>query len=85
MKKLILSLLILATCLVSCGPSDAEKEASLMEAQKEGTLVIGSNGKDYKIIKIGDCEYISGWSGSYRGGPILTHKGDCKNPIHNSK
>lgn len=37
-----------------------------------------------RIIMIGDCEYIETVAGLGFGGQVysLTHKGDCKNPIH---
>jgi hypothetical protein len=40
------------------------------------------NDGEYTIIIIDSCEYIGGWGGAGDGGPFLTHKGDCKNPIH---
>lgn len=36
----------------------------------------------YRIVVIDSCEYIWGWDGGGYGGPFLTHKGNCKNPIH---
>jgi len=83
MKKVIFALFVLG--LVSCGPSAEEKAAMDVQAIKDGKMVVGSNSKDYKVVKIGDCEYISGWGGSTYGGPVLTHKGDCSNPIHDAK
>ncbi len=34
--------------------------------------------KGFKVIEIGDCEYII----NKRELDYFTHKGDCKNPIH---
>lgn len=40
----------------------------------------------YKTIEIENCEYILGTDeGAYNGGYFLTHKGNCKNTIHNYK
>ena len=36
----------------------------------------------YKIIIIDSCEYILGDDMNPYGGHFLTHKGNCKNPIH---
>lgn len=87
MKKIILSLFVLS-CLVACGPSAEEIAAK----EKKGWInpethnhLVFENGllaNHYSIIKIGNCEYIKGWAGSMDGGPFLTHKGDCSNPIH---
>lgn len=72
MKKKILSLcaLLFILTLGSCGVSTGEE-------------IISENDKperDYRVIKIGDCEYIEvnegvGETSVY----ALTHKGDCKN------
>jgi len=38
----------------------------------------------YEIIEIEGCEYIYvSVNSGYAGGLGLTHKGNCKNPIHN--
>lgn len=34
------------------------------------------------IERIDGCEYIVGWTGTSGGHEGLTHKGDCRNPIH---
>lgn len=48
---------------------------------KETTEIF--KGVDYEVVKIDSCEYIIGKDhGSYNGGFFLTHKGNCKNPIH---
>lgn len=37
------------------------------------------NGSDLQILKIDSCEYLYGpWGNA----TVLTHKGDCSNPIH---
>jgi len=40
----------------------------------------GSQSVDFEVIKIGDCEYIS--KDLRSNFALLTHKGDCNNPIH---
>ena len=34
--------------------------------------------ESWRILLIDSCEYIYGYSVSYHGGPVLTHKGNCK-------
>lgn len=34
--------------------------------------------RTFKIIVVDSCEYILGYTHSYNGGPVLTHKGNCK-------
>lgn len=36
---------------------------------------------NYNVIMIGDCEYLN-YGGIYSSNSVLTHKGDCSNPIH---
>lgn len=82
MKKVMFALLVIVT-LVSCGKSKDD-----IAYEKSITRIIASNGIEYKVIKIGDCEYIGGCGKSPDGFVtpfILTHKGDCSNPIHKSK
>lgn len=88
---LILSGLYVST-FISCGPSAAESEADRMEISK-GTAdtttrffpidLYRLRNNEYRIITLEDsCEYIIGWAGYARGGPLGMHKGDCKNPFH---
>lgn len=39
--------------------------------------------KNYNVIVIDSCEYLQ-WRSAY-GYFMITHKGNCKNPIHNKK
>lgn len=80
MKKVIFALSML--CLVACGPSAEEKAAMDRKDLETGKTVIGSNGATYNIVIIDGCEYVQGWKGNSYGGPIMTHKGNCKNPFH---
>ena len=73
---LVFIILLLAP---SCGVSEKPN------VQKEVTNQINfryDNNNTYEIIKIDGCEYVKGWAGVGNGGPYLTHKGNCKNPIH---
>jgi hypothetical protein len=36
----------------------------------------------YNIIIIDGCEYLVGSTNNTYGGYFLTHKGNCKNPLH---
>ncbi len=66
-------------CLIGCGAPLAEN-APKYGAQSQRDLV---KGMTYTVIVIDGCEYILGkYENGYGGGYTLTHKGDCKNPIH---
>lgn len=66
MKKLIALLLLFI--MVSCNsPSNAT-------TKNNGDI-------EYKIIEIEGCEYIW-YKETFESGQTLTHKGNCKNPIH---
>jgi len=81
--KYILFGLGLLIIVYSCGPSKAEIEAH-PELYNNTTKAVEFSraSENYSIFKIGDCEYIKGWGGAHDGGPYVTHKGDCSNPIH---
>lgn len=71
MKKLLL-FIVFVFSLCSCVNNDPTREI----------INIGNN-IEYEIITIDGCEYILGWdNNAYNGGYFLTHKGNCKNPIH---
>jgi hypothetical protein len=77
MKTLsILTLItLIACCLVAC--------ETKVKSQKE---IRTENG--YNVVTIDSCEYIEikngkGWANNYSY--TLTHKGTCKNKIHNGK
>jgi hypothetical protein len=71
MKKLILSTLLIGM-MSGCGESNIEK----VETQKKYL----KTGYPIEIVTIDSCEYIYGpWGNA----TVLTHKGNCKNPIHN--
>jgi hypothetical protein len=31
-----------------------------------------------QVVDVDSCEYMCGWIGGKHGGPIMTHKGNCK-------
>lgn len=81
--KYILFGLGLVIIVYSCGPSKAEIVAHSELYNKENNIEYHSDDYgNYSIIKVDGCEYIKGWGGTYHGGPFLTHKGNCSNPIH---
>ena len=67
---------------VSCGPTKEEYEAEQARKIKSGE-VFGN----YDVVVIDGCEYLSRRSDthSHAQGTCdqFTHKGNCKNPIHN--
>ncbi len=73
MKKLLFSLL--AISLVGCdfAPNVESKETNFNYG----------NGNTLKVFTIDSCEYLGNMYGG--GNDILTHKGNCKNPIHKNK
>ena len=63
-------ILLVSCCLFSCSSETTPKT----EIKK---------GITYEITIIDGCEYILGTdNGGYNGGYFLSHKGNCKNPIH---
>lgn len=72
LKKLlaVFALTTIAVLIVcNCAPSQSQP------VSQTTTKITASNGYTYKVITIGNCEYIQFLES-------LTHKGDCKNPIH---
>jgi hypothetical protein len=70
MKKLLLGLLLIAFT-SSCTFEGAENDA-YPESK-------------YKVINIDSCEYIYISRRPYGSDFSVTHKGNCKNPIHKCK
>lgn len=83
MKK-ILFIIAVMIGFYGCGPSKAEILAHPEKYGKsyQNSISFGYYSDGYSIVKIGNCEYLKGWAESGDGGPYLTHKGDCSNPIH---
>lgn len=75
---------------LGCGPS-AEEKAKYEELERinqsykserlHGQLrinLVDFRSGEYMTQEIDSCEYITGWSGGYHGGPFGMHKGNCK-------
>ena len=78
MKKILLSFIFI-TFLWSC------EELPLKEIESKKTYSLGNNqGLEITEFTIDGCEYIGDLSGDSRS-RYLTHKGNCKNPIHKCK
>lgn len=86
MKKILL-FIVVTVIVASCGPSSEEKTTMnrVKLLQNTGTsgiipgMVYSSEDINYYVVKIDGCEYICGYSIAGNGGPVLTHKGNCKN------
>jgi len=76
MKHLIYLLLIAATCFIGCsgGVEPPYKKAKL----RHGNAY-------FKEITIDTCQYIYDANINLSVPAVLTHKGNCNNPIHNPK
>jgi hypothetical protein len=85
----VIAMLIMLT-VYACGPSKEEMEAkealqhplATASTISEGVYRLPSSntslsGGQYVNITINKHEYISGWGGSYHGGPFIAHKGEC--------
>jgi len=79
--KQFISFILLAALFYSCGPSREEMDAQALEGLKSrkslNHISTLSNGQ-FQTYVVDSCEYIGGWIGSSKGGPIFTHKGNCK-------
>jgi hypothetical protein len=72
MNKLFIALTLLT--FTSCTDSNVETKAT--------TIQVGSYSRPIKIIVIDKCEYL--W-GDWGNETVLTHKGNCSNPVHKLK
>lgn len=69
MKKILIIALTLA--MFSCKQPNVKKQTT--------TYQIGDELNALEIVTIDGCEYLYGpWGNA----TVLTHKGNCKNPIH---
>lgn len=73
MKKLLILLCITA---VSCANPNGVGSTSTQ-------TTIG--GRDIYTYTIDGCEYIGEIGNEYSNNDFLTHKGNCKNPIHGTQ
>lgn len=78
MKLLLISLLSLVL-MVSCS-NESSTPKPIANPMFPDIPYMDRN--DWKIITIDSCEYIFGYTNGTDGGPVLTHKGNCKNKIH---
>ena len=69
MKKLLLTVLVLAG-ITSCSQQNVER--------KETTYNIGAH-DPLGLIVVDGCQYLYG---DWGNATVLTHKGNCNNPIH---
>jgi len=69
MKKILIAVLILG--LFSCESQNVSK--------RETDYIIHYGSSPLKIVSIEGCEYFLG---EYGRTTFMTHKGNCKNPIH---
>ena len=85
MKILIYTLLLsVVMVLGSC-----EKEHGIIkETPKDKyqyTINTGSGKLNIDTITIEGCQYLVGETAWYQGGPVLCHKGNCTNSLHQQK
>jgi len=61
-----------------------EKEISNSWSQKANQQILEIKDNNFEIIEIVDCEYIiyKSQRGGQQGIAVMSHKGNCKNPIH---
>ncbi len=71
MKKLFIAVMLLT--LVSCDRTNVEKVSS--------HYILGEHAP-LEMVTIDNCQYIYGDWGNQT---VLTHKGNCNNPIHKLK
>ena len=76
-------LLILTSILLFSCQSEEERQERIKDNQSK---MLDSTSTDYykqfKIYTLDSCQYVVVGYGDYRWG---SHKGDCTNPIHQSK
>lgn len=81
MKKILLAVIVIT--LISCGEPELNKgENSLVNTSNAVNIKNIVNNHD--IVDIDGCEYIIyAEEQGYSGFGFMTHKGNCKNIIHN--
>jgi len=69
MKRAKIFLILLSFIITGCGSITRREETHYRKI----------DGMEIQILKIDSCEYLYGpWGNA----TVLTHKGDCSNPIH---
>lgn len=84
MKKIYLIAIFCALAFAGCSNKIEQGNGIDSISEEQKTIIIDNAGSVYySIIIIDGCEYIFGRDhGGYNGGYFLTHKGNCKNKIH---
>ena len=84
MKKVCLIAIFCALAFAGCSDKIEQRSGVDSISEERKTIINDNSGVvDYSIIVIDGCEYIFGRDyGGYNGGYFLTHKGNCKNKIH---
>ena len=77
MNKTIL-LIAISIILVSCEDVNIKKASDKDKISLDTTAEFSD--QNYSVYRLNNCEYIVYGSGNNRWG---SHRGDCKNPIHN--
>ena len=72
MSNKILTLLALCICMMGCGDQSGNVEVN-------PTDYVMDTYHPLQIVELNGCQYFYGpWGNA----TVLTHKGDCNNPIH---
>ena len=78
------SSIILLSILLSLAVSCKDEEQKRIESLPQGPKILEKNSEyfdqNYRVYELNQCEYIVVNYGNQQWG---SHKGDCKNPIHN--
>lgn len=78
------SSIILLSILLSLAVSCKDEEQKRIGSLPQGPKILEKNSEyfdqNYRIYELNQCEYIVVNYGNQQWG---SHKGDCKNPIHN--
>lgn len=76
--------IILLSVLLSLAVSCKDEEQKRIESLPQGPKILEKNSEyfdqNYRVYELNQCEYIVVNYGNQQWG---SHKGDCKNPIHN--
>jgi hypothetical protein len=83
----LLLIWLILTAVISCSQDPSELSSNIetrATARPYIYEVPNTRGFHYSVIKIQNCEYIATYNKSHGGWEAvsLTHKGNCKNPIH---
>ena len=75
-------LILTSILLLSCQSEEERQERIKANQSKMLDSTSTDNYKQFKIYTLDSCQYVVVGYGDYRWG---SHKGDCTNPIHQSK